>query len=140
MPGYIARSKTDNWSTPPSLIQELCGTLDVHDPCPANFTQCGLEADWSYDKINWVNPPFSKLAKWTLKAKQEAQKHAKICLLMPARVSTNYFWENCKDVAEIQFIKKRRRFINQETGEVGGQCPFDLICVRYNFPVNSIGH
>ena len=135
MVAYIQKSKTDNWSTPNSLLTEICGSRDFYDPCPAGGGEDfdGLSVDWPRKPtLVFCNPPYSALRKWTLKCKQEHAKGSEIKLLMPARVSTNYFHENVLGHATIEFVKGKRKFISQSTGLPADQCcPFDLIVAHY---------
>lgn len=79
--------------TPAWLLSRLC---DAHfqgrqpfDPCPPDYQVDGLTSEW--DDENFVNPPFNALSTWVQKAVEQAAQGKHVVLLMPARVSTNYF-------------------------------------------------
>ena len=60
----------------------------------------GLTSEWGRE--NFVNPPFNTLSTWIQKAVEQAAQDKHVVLLMPARVSTNYFhqilWPAAKSV------------------------------------------
>ena len=130
---YFNRSKTDLWNTPPGLLAEITGGESFFDPCPESPTFNGLAIPWSTTQLNFVNPPYSELRYWCKKATEESLLGCRIALLMPARVSAQYFHKwvlpFCR---EIRFVRGRRRFIVQETKELAEHAaPLDLIVVYY---------
>lgn len=86
MSGYIAKSKTDDWSTPKKLYDEFIGYFD---PCPLHSIFDGLAIEWK--ERNFVNPPYSQLKKWIIKAISENKKGREVVLLIPARTDTKAF-------------------------------------------------
>ena len=65
--------KTDNWQTPPELYAELDKEFNFNfDPCPLNATVDALTIDW--DKRCFVNPPYSKVKEFLIKAWEEIEK------------------------------------------------------------------
>ena len=99
MSGYIAKSKTDTWSTPKSLYEDLNDEFDFdkYDPCPLNDNpdKDGLSEEWA--AATFCNPPYSQLKStkkklgWVDKAHQECQKGKTVVLLIPSRTDTQWF-------------------------------------------------
>ena len=130
---YINPSKTDLWNTPPALLAEITGGEDYFDPAPENPSYNGLAIEWDRRRLNFVNPPFSELRHWCKKAAEQGLLGCRIALLMPARVSAQYFHKwvlpYCR---EIRFVRGRRKFISQETKQVAEHAaPLDLIVVYF---------
>ena len=136
--GYINKSKTDSWGTPPSIIEALgkkYGPLSTFDPCPLakdpSFN--GLKLTWGQfesDKPIFVNPPYSSLKTtkkhgtgWIDKAVYEANTFGlKIIMLIPVRSDTQWFHDVILKNGRIEFIPGRITFIDAETGEPAKSC------------------
>ena len=114
-------SKSDEWSTPDDLFQDLdsefhftldpCATEENHKT-PMYFTreQNGLECSWGGYRA-FCNPPYSDIAAWVKKAYTEAtQPDTLVVMLIPARTDTRYFHDYILHRSEIRFIRKRVRF------------------------------
>lgn len=71
-----------------------------------------LKTDWHKlsDGWLWLNPPYSPLKPWIIKAQDEYLKGAKIVMLIPPVFSTRYFSKVMP--SEIRFIIGRIQFIN----------------------------
>lgn len=112
--GYMTKSKTDKWATPP----ELYATLDAefhfnHDPCPITWKEGdpdGLAIEWGTS--TFVNPPYSKVAKWIEKAHTEWKKGKTIVMLINAITDTKAFHEFIYGQSEVRFLKGRVKFID----------------------------
>ena len=101
--------------TPDYLKKEIIDEFGKYfDPCPVNPKVDGLKIAWDYNKINYVNPPYSRgqLKLWVEKCDLEFKKGAKIVLLIPAYTDTKYFHEYIyqKPYVEIRFLKGRIKF------------------------------
>jgi len=101
--------------TPDYLKKEIVDEFgEYFDPCPVNPKEDGLKIDWDLDKINYVNPPYSRgqIKLWVKKCDLEFKKGAKIVLLIPAYTDTKYFHEYIyqKPYLEIRFLKGRIKF------------------------------
>lgn len=96
-------SKTDNWSTPQQVFDELNEEFHFNlDPCADSQNhKCdnfytkednGLLQDWGGGE-GFCNPPYGKeMYKWVEKCHQEGCKeNTLVCLLIPARTDTKYF-------------------------------------------------
>lgn len=114
MSGYMPKSKTDKWQTPP----ELYGTLNTefhfnYDPCPIDWKEGdtnGLTTEWGTS--TFCNPPYSKVAKWIQKAHTEWKKGKTVVMLINAITDTIAFHEYIYGQAELRFLRGRISFIN----------------------------
>ena len=69
-----------------------------------------LSQDWhKLEGWLWLNPPYSPLKPWIVKAQEENKKGAKIVVLCPPIISSRYFQEHLP--SEIRFIVGRVPFI-----------------------------
>jgi hypothetical protein len=113
-----AKSKSDEWLTPPEILNVL-GEFDL-DPCAPvvrpwdtakhYFTKQdnGLSKPWdSFGRI-WCNPPFGREAvKWL----RRMAAHGNGIALIPARTETTMFYETVWGVADgVLFLKGRPHF------------------------------
>jgi len=112
--GYMPKSKSDKWATPPELYNTLHNEFDFnYDPCPITWKDGdpdGLTTDWG--TRTFVNPPYSKVAKWIAKAHAEWKKGKTIVMLINAITDTKAFHEYIYGQAEVRFIKGRVCFID----------------------------
>jgi site-specific DNA-methyltransferase (adenine-specific) len=120
-------SDKDTWETPSEFWNELNQKYDFQFDLAASKqnTKChnyfdeeinSLEQDWH--KINgwlWLNPPFRQSKEFTRKCDEEAQKGAKILMLMPSRTDTKAFHNHINGKYDIIFLKGRLKF------ELGGK-------------------
>jgi len=110
--------KSDLWTTPKDIYE---GFIDkgYFDPCPVNPQFDGLKITW--EKLCYVNPPYSQIRVWLEKAISEVEKGncRKAVFLVPARVDTKWFHELVYNKFNIQFIKGRLKF-----GEGTNSAPF----------------
>lgn len=100
-----------------SLNKEFNFTLDL--ACNADNSKC---VNFYDEKTNsliqnwhetsgwlWLNPPYSPLKPWIVKAQEENKKGAKIVVLCPPIITTRYFQNHLP--SEIRFIVGRVPFI-----------------------------
>tara|TARA_R110002012_G_scaffold53083_2_gene136518 strand:- start:323 stop:802 length:480 start_codon:yes stop_codon:yes gene_type:complete len=137
--GYINKSLTDCWGTPKKLKEKY--EWDTwFDPCPfprAEFN--GLEIDWLPHENIFVNPPYSDKKSWckkcfdTLEDARSQNKPLKIDLLIPnTTTETKYFHEYILNVATIEFIKGRIKFVDlTNASKVGKGSPHGSIICRF---------
>ena len=116
MPGYMPKSKSDNWLTPPEIYNPLMAEFTFnYDPCPIDWKvgdPDGLHTEWG--SSTFCNPPYSGTALWIEKAYNEWKKGKTIVLLINAITDTKAFHKYIKGNAEIRFIEGRIKFINPE--------------------------
>ncbi len=107
--------KTDNWRTPTDLYDELDKEFDFDfDPCPLNSTFDGLKIDWR--KRCFVNPPYSKVKEFLIKAHEEIKKgNTEVAVFLTfANTDTKFFHNYIYGKAEIRFIEGRLKFMDEE--------------------------
>jgi len=117
MTGYMPKSKTDKWQTPPEIYQPLHAEFAFNcDPCPIDWKTGdadGLAIAWG--NCTFVNPPYSEVAKWIKKASEEASMGKTVVMLINAITDTKAFHQYIYNKAEIRFLKGRIKFINPAT-------------------------
>lgn len=130
-------SKSDEWSTPKDLYEELDKEFNFTlDPCSTNdnckclkhFTieDDGLTKNWGGERV-FCNPPYSNIAEWVKKAYRESIKeNTLVVLLIPARTDTKYFQDYIYHRSEIRFIRGRLKF-----GESKNPAPFPSMIVIF---------
>lgn len=81
----------DHVATPASLLKQIRAEFgEFYDPCPLHCTEdCLLYDDWA--SLNYVNPPFSNIGEFTIKAVDEMRKGNCTLMLIPFRPTTNYW-------------------------------------------------
>lgn len=80
------------------------------DPCPLDPKEDGLKIDWK--PFTYVNPPYSEVKKWLVKAEKEIEKGNSflIVFLVFARTDTRWFQEHIYGKHAYHFIKGRLKF------------------------------
>lgn len=130
-------SRTDEWETPQDIFAKLNVELGPFtlDVCASEENKKvdlyfskednGLIQDWGGHTC-WMNPPYSKVAKWVKKAYQESRKpNTRIVCLLASRTDTRWFHKYCIH-ASVWFIKGRLRFHGAEN-----QAPFPSVIVVF---------
>lgn len=59
----------------------------------------------------FLNPPFADIAPWAKKCSEEMQLGAKIALLVPASVDSNWFRDYVERFAERRYLNPRLKFV-----------------------------
>lgn len=123
--GVHYSSATPEWATPQDLFDLLDSEFDFEmDVCAtAGNAKCeryltvkdnALSLPW--DGVCWMNPPYGdEIGTWIAKARSEAAAGATVVCLVPARVDTAWWWDNCR-YGEIRFLRGRLRFGDGATG------------------------
>lgn len=130
-------NRSDDWGTPQDVFDTLNRelgpfTLDVcaseeNKKVDAFFSikDNGLLQDWG-GNICWMNPPYSKVAKWINKAYRESRKpRTRVVCLVASRTDTRWFHDYCVD-ATVWFYKGRLRFEGAKN-----QAPFPSMIVIF---------
>jgi site-specific DNA-methyltransferase (adenine-specific) len=106
----FSSKKTDNWGTPKDLYDKLNAEFNFNlDPCPLEPTFDGLEIDWIGNVF--VNPPYSKVKQWLIKANLEIKKQADVIVfLVFANTDTAWFHDYVLGKAELRFLRGRIKF------------------------------
>jgi site-specific DNA-methyltransferase (adenine-specific) len=116
MPPYMPKSKSDKWATPSAFYKTLDDEFHFnYDPCPIEWKPedpDGLTTEWGTS--TFVNPPYSKVAKWIEKAHQEWKKGKTVVMLINAITDTIAFHKYIYNQAEVRFVKGRICFIDPQ--------------------------
>lgn len=111
---YMPKSKSDTHLTPEKvfyIIGLVWGFTKFFDPCPVNYTINGLTRKWK--KLNFVNPPYSLLLEFVIKAFMELSFNGnKTIMLLPAKTDQTFF--HMLQGLEIIWIKGRLHFENDK--------------------------
>jgi phage N-6-adenine-methyltransferase len=123
--GAVHRSsERDDWETPQDLFDALDAefhfeldvcALESSAKCGRYFTPAddGLAQKWT--GVCWMNPPYGEgIGAWMEKARLSAEAGATVVCLVPARVDTGWWWDNCL-AGEIRFLRGRLRFSGGES-------------------------
>lgn len=134
--------ESDEWATPKWLYDELDAEFHFnYDPCAtADNHKCflwtskeddGLTTDWGGQRV-FCNPPYSDLPRWVEKAYRETRKDdTLVCMLLPARTDTRYFWNYIWQRSEVRFIKGRVHYENSEGKRMKFGSPFPTMIVIF---------
>lgn len=119
MAGYLPKSKSDKWQTPPEVYNPLHKEFKFNcDPCPITWKEGdadGLATPWG--TRTFVNPPYSNVKDWIKKAYEESQLGKTVVMLINAITDTVAFHEYIYNKAEVRFVRGRIKFINPEEPE-----------------------
>lgn len=90
---------------------------------------------WLQGSLGWLNPEFDPMKKWVEKCALEQQRGAEFLVLMPASVSTNWFWDFVEPFATIYCLTPRITF-------EGSTDPYikDLMLAHYSTRVPRSGN
>jgi len=68
---------------------------------------------WPVSGVSWLNPPFANIRPWAEKcaAAPRALAAARILLLVPAAVGSNWYAKNVHDKAHVYFLNNRIQFV-----------------------------
>lgn len=99
--------KTDNWTTPEHLILKFKPTFD---PCPLVWRVNGLDISWHGRVL--LNPPYSDIRVWIIKATEQRKNCTKLWVLVPARTDTRWFHDLVYKKYDVEFIRGRLKFGN----------------------------
>jgi phage N-6-adenine-methyltransferase len=135
------RSKQD-YRTPPEFLGAVRAkflggqdfSLDLaadegNHVCPAwygpeGLVEDALSADWPRDGRMWLNPPFGGIAPWARRCREmtaRPESVARVYLLVPASVGSNWFHHDVMPFAEVFLLRGRICF--------DGRNPFPKDCL-----------
>ncbi len=132
------------YETPPELIaavERRFGKLefdlaasDENAKAGSFFNEvCNALSDrqqWPTDKLSWCNPPFANIAPWADKCSASAKLGARILLLVPASVGSNWFARSVHRQAMVFALSPRIKFVGADD-----PYPKDIILAAYGFGV-----
>ena len=137
------RSKQD-YQTPPELLYAVksrlgIGQFDIDLAASAENAVCPNFYDEDDDSLSdkcpwwftsgrwaWLNPPFSDIEPWVMKAVSEAKKGANIVMLVPSSVGSNWWKEWVDRQAYISHLNGRLTFVGAD-----GPYPKDCSLLLY---------
>lgn len=120
MSSYMPESKSDTHLTPDRvwwMIENKWNYKreEMFDPCPVWCIWDGLQINW--EKINFVNPPYTLLKEFVAKAVEETKKGNITIMLLPAKTDQDWFhFDIIANGYEPQWIHKRLKFKNHKSG------------------------
>lgn len=148
-PGNVRRAAgpRDEWETPDDFFdvimrefeieQDVCATMDnakvrhfFDGPCPGSpCSNCGLCFRWD-DLTCWMNPPYSEVSTWCMKAVKESRDGALVVALLPNATSEHWFHEWVIEKAhEIRLIRGRLKFLPPEGVEASGNTGGSVLAI-----------
>lgn len=121
------RSKQDYQTPRPFLgaVEALLGPIAVdlaahegNHVCPRWLGPGGEERDafdarwWKLtpSRLLWLNPPFANIGLWSERCLEEKERGARIALLTPASVGTEWFAQDVAGKAAVLFLRPRLTF------------------------------
>jgi len=111
---YMPKSKSDVHETPDIVFQFIkehwgYSKEEMFDPCPVDPTFDGLDTYWT--GLNFVNPPYSLLKEFVIKAFNERDLYHNVSImLLPAKTDQEWFHNILERRSEIKWIRKRLKF------------------------------
>ncbi len=114
---YMPPSKSDTHITPDKIyefIENHWGYKkhELFDPCPVGYSEDGLKIIWR--PINFVNPPYTLLKEFVVKAMASTTFGAKTIMLLPAKTDQDWFHDLKPWWPDIIWIRKRLKFKNNK--------------------------
>ena len=140
-------SRSDEWETPPGIIQRLKESVGINfdiaarssnAKCPSFFDADFLDAliePWPLDKVCFLNPPFSRAKDFAEKTSIEAARGVKIAMIYKATNLETAAWQDhiFQSATAICFLKGRTNYLTEGKPRAGG-CPFGSALVFFNIP------
>lgn len=113
--GYYWTSKDTHphGGTPDHILDALTAIHgEMFDPCPNKPTFDGLEIEWPFDQVVYVNPPYTRgqIGKWVKRCHDHWVAGGEVIMLIPSYTDTRYFHDFIYKKATLDFIKGRLRF------------------------------
>jgi transcriptional regulator with XRE-family HTH domain len=146
--GTIAK---DSRFTPKEFLDDLTmafGQIDL-DPCghllsPVRaerqiiLPECGLRASWAGAKLVFINPPFSALTDWMIRAADacEGGEVERIALLIPVRTDADVYQRRLAPVCDTLFLAGRLRF--SDAAGLSTSSSYGMMLVLWGMDVASI--
>ena len=106
----MRKSSTDSVRTPPEILKSLRKEFGkLYDPVPYNpkFNpkkhKDALTTEW--DKVNFINPPFSKTKLFLEKTHEQWRKNKTCIILLKTNIASKKYFEKFGKGAEIRFVQ-----------------------------------
>jgi len=148
MPRQKPHLSVQDYGTPPRFLAAVArrfGPIVWDLAAHARNTVCGgnyfgpgsrwgensLERAWDYlpGGLLWLNPPFENIPRWVEKCAADSKRGARIAILLPAAVSTNWYADWIDGRALTLAIRPRLVFVGQTA-----PYPKDLLLAVYGEP------
>jgi len=86
-----------------------------------------LTSDWTqFDGYLWLNPPFARLEPWVRRAFEQSRQGARIAVLVPAGVGSNWWRDWVHGKACVLLLNGRITFVGEKAGY-----PKDCVLLLY---------
>ena len=110
---YMPASKSDTYITPDRIWEMIEGKWgykkdEFFDPCPVSCIWDALQINW--EKLNFVNPPYSLLSKFVYKAIDEMTLAHYSIMLLPSKTDQPWFHNLLIRKYQIEWIRGRLKF------------------------------
>lgn len=120
------------WDLAANAGNSVCG--DRFFGPGSRWGEDSLERAWDWlpgvrtgEDLIWLNPPFSRIGPWARKCEDEATYGARILMLVPAAVGSNWFAKYVERSALVLPIRPRLAFVGQTD-----PYPKDLMLCAWN--------
>ena len=136
----FAKKGSDDWETPQTLFDVLRDEVlfgldaaasaenrkvwdylgpDHPDEARRDALREGISWASPSERAAWLNPPYSQVAAFVRKARQQQRLGVPVVMLLPARTDTRWFQDELYDAAqgtfrpgvEVRFLRGRLRFV-----------------------------
>lgn len=140
----------DYWRTPPEIFAalnaEFCFQIDAaasaeNTLCRRFITEAQdtLVTNWaemiSVPGYVWLNPPYSDISPFVLKAATESERQVGTVMLVPADTSVGWFIQAIETASEVRFITGGRlAFINANGKPVSGNPKGSMLIIWHPWP------
>ena len=143
---------SDEWSTPQAFFDALDAEFHFTMDAAASRENCkvpnyrgpdhilpdcrnGLVFDWN--GVVWLNPPYSRVKQFMMKASEQALKGCTVVCLVPSRTDTRWWhecvWDELRNRArhgvEVRFVRGRLKF-----GDGKNSAPFPSVVIVFRSP------
>lgn len=137
---------SDEWATPEEIFApldtEFGFVLDVaaqswNAKCTRFLTPAldGLTGDWPVMGAVWLNPPYSEIALWLAKAREQSARGATVVCLVPCSPDRHWWADHVEGECEVRLLTRRmlksgRVHFVKEDG-TSGRAPFASAVLIY---------
>lgn len=106
-PWELIRAVEARWG---QLRTDLAANDDGSNAKAPQWTSSAFDYDWSGFGLCWLNPPFGRIGKWAKKCLEESRRGARIIMLTPASVSSEWFAKYADGNARVVALRPRLTF------------------------------
>jgi phage N-6-adenine-methyltransferase len=113
-----------SWDLAANAENSVCGQW-FYGP-GSKHAEDSLSAPWNHEGVAWLNPPYSDITSWAKKCSAESRNGARILLLVPASVGSEWFAHYVWPRAMTYALRPRLTFVGHTA-----PYPKDLILCHY---------